>query len=333
MRRPAIPYPQRLPLARLPTPLQPLNRFIRGGSIQLFIKRDDQTGMLSSGNKVRKLEFLLREALDQGCDTLITCGALQSNHARTTAAVAARLGLDCLLILRGNPPENLTGNLLLNRLLGADIFYVSLEEYENIETVFEHTVKRLRKLGKKPYVIPEGGSNALGAFGYVLAMDEMVHQFRAQNLKMDTIVCAVGSGGTYAGLLLGKKLMDVPCEIVGINISETAGYFRERIFRIIQDAITRFGLDVQVRREEIRLLDGYVGQGYGRCQEKELDLIRRLAREEGILLDPVYTGKAMLGLLDQLDRNPEQFGRQVLFLHTGGAFSLFGYERELGRVP
>jgi D-cysteine desulfhydrase len=288
--------------------------------------------MLTSGNKVRKLEFLVRDALDLGCDTLVTCGALQSNHARATAAVASRLGLKCLLVLRGNPQEVFYGNLLLDRLLGADIFYVTPEEYQKIDEVFASIDQKLRKSGRKPYLIPEGGSNALGAFGYVAAADELYHQAKAQGLPIDSIVCAVGSGGTYAGLLLGKKLLNLPFEIYGINVGDTAEYFQNRIFGIVQDAIKRYHLSVMVKKEEIQIIDGYVGLGYGQSQTQELELIRDIARKEGVALDPVYTGKAMYGLLDQVKKDPQRFGENVLFIHTGGVFSLFGISKELSAL-
>ncbi len=332
MNRSPIPYPQRLPLARLPTPIQVMTRLGQEYGINLHLKRDDQTGMLTSGNKIRKLEFLVREAQDRQCDILVTCGALQSNHARATAAAAAKIGLKCLLVLRGNPQEVFEGNILLDRFLGADIFYVTPEEYQKIDEVFASIDQRLRKSGRKPYLIPEGGSNALGAFGYVAALEEIYHQCKAQGLRVDSVVCAVGSGGTYAGLLLGKKLLDLPAEIYGINVGDTAEYFQSRILGIIEKAIQLYHLPVQIKKEEIQIIDGYVGLGYGQSQVQELELIRDIARKEGIILDPVYTGKAMYGLLDQLRKQPKRFGQNVLFLHTGGIFSLFGISKELSRI-
>jgi D-cysteine desulfhydrase len=309
-----------------------MTRLSQEYGINLYLKRDDQTGMLTSGNKIRKLEFLVREAQDQRCDTLVTCGALQSNHARATAAVAAKMGLKCLLVLRGNPQEVFEGNILLDRFLGADIFYVTPEEYQKIDEVFTSIDQRLRKSGRKPYLIPEGGSNALGAFGYVAALEEIYHQLKAQDLRVNSVVCAVGSGGTYAGLLLGKKLLDLSAEIYGINVGDTAEYFQDRILGIVGKAIQRYHLPVQIKKEEIQIIDGYVGLGYGQSQTQELELIRDIARKEGIVLDPVYTGKAMHGLLDLLRKQPKRFGENVLFLHTGGIFGLFGISKELSRL-
>jgi D-cysteine desulfhydrase len=285
--------------------------------------------MLASGNKVRKLEFLVREAMDQGCDMLVTCGSLQSNHARATAAVAAKLGLKCLLLLRGNPQEVLEGNLFLDRLLGADIFYVTPEEYQKIDEVFIAVDQKLRKSGRKPYLIPEGGSNALGSFGYVAAAEELYHQAKAQGLSLDTVVCAVGSGGTYAGLLIGKKLLQLPFELYGVNVGDTADYFQNKIYSIIQKAIQSYQLPIEAKKDEIQIIDGYVGLGYGQSQTQELELIREVARKEGVALDPVYTGKALYGLIDQLKKNPKRFGQNILFFHTGGIFSLFGFSKEL----
>lgn len=325
-------YPQRLPLARLPTPIQPLNRLSKEYGIDLYLKRDDQTGILTSGNKVRKLEFLVREALDRGCDTLVTCGALQSNHARATAAVAARLGLQCLLVLRGNPQEVFHANLLLDRLLGADIFYVTPEEYKKIDQVYASIDQKLRKGGRTPYFIPEGGSNALGAFGYVAAAEELYHQLKAQGIQIGSVVCAVGSGGTYAGLLMGAKLLGLSLQVYGINVGDTAEYFQERIWSIVQEAIRRYSLPITVEKKEVRMIEGYVGLGYGQSRVQELEFIRDVARKEGIVLDPVYTGKAMYGLLDQIKKDRKLFGGPVLFFHTGGVFSLFGLSKDLSAI-
>jgi len=209
---------------------------------------------------------------------------------------------------------------------------LSQEEYEKMDEVFASIDQRLRKSGRRPYLIPEGGSNALGAFGYVAATEELYHQVKAQGLNIDSIVCAVGSGGTYAGLLLGKKLLKLPFEIYGINVGNTAEYFQNRIFGIVQEAIKHYQLPVEVKKEEIRIIDGYVGLGYGQSRTQELELIRDVARKEGVALDPVYTGKAMYGLLDQISQNPMRFGKNVLFLHTGGIFSLFGISKELSRL-
>ncbi len=320
-----IPYPQRFPLARLPTPIQPLERLGDRLNLNFFIKRDDLTGLVSSGNKIRKLEFLFREAVDRGSDIVVTCGALQSNHARATAAAAAKSGLQCLLILRGDPSAAPEGNFFLDRLLGADIFFVTPEEYRDIDIVFGSVEQRLRAKGRRPYAIPEGGSNPLGCFGYVAAMEEIHHQARSQDLNLDSIFCAVGSGGTYAGLILGKKLLRMDIAVYGIIVGETAEYFRDRILQITQGAIERFRLPISVGADEIRLIDGYVGDGYGKSRPEELAAIRDLARSEGIVLDPVYTGKAMFGLLDRLGKEPGCFGRNVLFLHTGGLFGLFSH--------
>ncbi len=321
--------PKHMHLARLPTPLHYLRGLSEQSGVHLYIKRDDLTGLLTSGNKVRKLEFLVYDAASRGCRTLVTCGGAQSNHARATAAIAAQLRMGCVLLLRGSPGEAWQGNSLLDRLLGAEVRYVSDEEYRQIEKVFEEVRIELERAGRQPYIIPEGGSNALGAFGYVAMVEELKAQLESATLRFDSIVCAVGSGGTHAGLLLGTKLVGLETRVWGVPVSDTAETFRAKIMAIIAEAVATYGLDVTIAPSEVLLLDGYAGLGYGLSRPEELAVIASLAREEGIILDPVYTAKAMLGLLDQVKRDRTRFGEHVLFIHTGGLFGLFPKAREL----
>ncbi len=318
--------PPRLSLAQTPTPIHKLSHLteLLGGP-EIWIKRDDLTGCAASGNKVRKLEFLLADALRQGADVVVTCGGLQSNHARATAVMARRLGLLPHLILRGNPPAGTPdGNLFLDGLLGAELTFVTEKEYrEHLDEIFAEVRRKYEASGRRAYLIPEGGSNELGAFGYVRTTREIVEQLRLERIRVDFIVTAVGSGGTLAGLLLGKRLYSLDAEILGINVCETAEYFQDRIMGIVRAMAERYHLGLGITREDVKIIDGYVGLGYAESRPEELDLIRDVSRLEGIILDPVYTGKAVFGLLDQIRRGRFSKKDRVLFLHTGGLFGLF----------
>lgn len=320
--------PPRISAAQLPTPIEKperLNRQFPGHTI--YIKRDDLTGCALSGNKIRKLEFLAADALKRKADTLITCGGIQSNHARATAVLAAKLGLKAHLVLRGKPEESSGGNLFLNRIVGADFSYVTPEEYrDEILEIMQGIADDLKQRGKKAYIIPEGASNALGSMGYLHAVREMMTQWQHKQLKIDLIVTAVGSGGTYAGLLLGKFLHQLDCEIIGFNVCDDEDYFVNKIFGIIEDVKSEQGLDLGIKKADILIQDGYVGEGYAQSRPAEIALIQKIAQENGLFLDPVYTGKAMFGLFDQLQQGAFQKYENILFLHTGGIYGLFPKE-------
>jgi D-cysteine desulfhydrase len=334
-----IDYPPRVSLARTPTPLQPSRRVGPNLGIDLYFKRDDLTGGASSGNKIRKLEFSMAEALARKADIVLTCGGAQSNHCRATAVAAAKLGLGCRLYLRTADPKNpppLSGNLLLDRLLGAEIVWVTPEEYKARTSMFEREADSLRKQGRRPYVIPEGASNAVGAWGYVRAFEElnedMAHLGWNQG-EAATIVCATGSGGTAAGLLLGSKLLGANVHLVAVNVCDNREYFVQEIGKICRDFIATGGLDVKVDpSRDVDIRDGYVGRGYALSQPAELALIREVARAEGLVLDPVYTGKAFYGLTQEIKTDPTTFGRRVIFVHTGGLLGLFPLADEIARI-
>lgn len=320
-----IKIPERISLANLPTPIEKLNRLsnVLGGP-EIFIKRDDQTGTELSGNKVRKLEYSLKEALDEGCDYLITCGGIQSNHCRATAAAAVKLGMKSCLVLRGEDTDQPEGNLLIDRLLGADIVFITAEEYINKRAeIMEGIKKELSKKGFKPYIIPEGASNGIGGFGYYTAMEEIIEQERNLGISFDCIVLAVGSGGTYSGLWLANKLHNHSADIYGINVGGDAEYFKTRIPEILKDSMKYMGINMPVPTEEINIIDGYVGRGYALSRPEELRFIRDLSRLEGIILDPVYTGKAMYGLTEEIKKGTFSKYKNILFIHTGGLFGLF----------
>ncbi len=319
-----IDFPERTRLAHLPTPIEALPRlsqWLEGPEI--FLKRDDLTGIAKTGNKVRKLEYLIAEAQQQNCEMLITCGGAQSNHARATAVTAAKVGMKCHLVLRNALSGDLDGNLFLDRLFGAEIMFITPQEYEQVDDLMAKLAEVHEAKGHKTYVIPEGGSNALGALGYVAAMEEVAKQMKAQRFEFDHMICAVGSGGTMAGMLLGRSAFEVKAEIHGINVCDDASHFQNRIANILRDAKRRFGFDINLQKNDIRVIDGYVGKGYGLSSQEEIDLIKQVARLEGILLDPVYTGKAMYGVVDLIRKGRFRKGEKILFWHTGGIFGLF----------
>lgn len=324
-----IPYPARLDLARTPTPFEPLPRLSEKFGIDLHVKRDDMTGADLTGNKIRKLEFLLADALAKGCDTVITCGAAQSNHARATAIAAVRLGLKVRLLLRTRDPANppgLVANILLDRLVGAEIVWLTFEEYGRRAEILAAEAESLQNSGRTPYVIPEGGSNAMGAWGYVRAVEELASDLATLPETKDpaTIIHATGSGGTTAGLILGVKLVGLNARVVGINVCNDRDYFLGVVGHICRTAIDTYQLDLSFSHEhDIEIVDGYVGSGYGKAGSRELSLIREVARSEGILLDPVYTGKAFYGMSQELQLKPKVFGDRIVFIHTGGIFGLF----------
>lgn len=317
-------FPERTALAHLPTPIEKLERLSQTfEGPEIYVKRDDLTGIAKTGNKVRKLEYLVAEALREQCDLLITCGGAQSNHARATAYAAAKCGMKSHLVLRNGAGGDLDGNLFIDRLVGAEITFISANEYEQADEIMARLADEHHAKGGKAYVIPEGGSNALGALGYVTAMEELARQMKAQHLEFDHMLCAVGSGGTLAGMLLGRHLYEIRSEIHGINVCDDAPYFQNRIFNIMAEAKRYFGLELNLKKSEISVIDGYVGKGYGLSSQDEIDLIKLAARIEGLILDPVYTGKAMYALMDLIRKGRFQRGEKILFWHTGGIFGLF----------
>jgi len=326
-----MPVPPRVPLALAPTPILPLERLSRELGTELYLKRDDLTGLLESGNKVRKLEFLVGEALEQKADTLITCGTLQSNCCRAVAAVASRLGMAALLAVKGQRPPVYDGNLLLDRLLGAEIRYVSDDEFARPAEMLARLADEVTGRGGRPYVIPESGSNEVGALGYLECAVELSEQIQHGAPRFDTVVISAFSGGSQAGLLMGKQLAGLPGEIVGVPIAWTADAVRAHVTHTMDAAIRRFSFAIEVPKT-IHLLDGYQGVGRAGVGDAELERIVQIARAEGVVLDPVYTAKAFGGLLDTLRRDPRALGRRVCFIHTGGIFSLFAFRESLSRL-
>lgn len=311
----------RVSIAHLPTPLEFLPRLtaLLGGP-PLWVKRDDQTGLATGGNKTRKLEFLVAEALAQGANTLITCGAAQSNHARQTAAAAARFGLSCALVLRGWPPSQTQGNLLLDELLGAEIVWAGDALLtERMEAVAES----LRTRDHRPYIVPYGGSNPVGVCGYVAAMEELLAQAAQMGIRFDHIVLASSSGGTQAGLMVAARALGYRGRILGISVDLPAEPLRRRMAELAAATADHLGLLLSFAPEDFAVEDGYLGGGYGVIGDLEREAIRLLARTEGLLLDPVYTGRAFGGLIDLIRRRMFSPQECVLFWHTGGVAGLF----------
>jgi D-cysteine desulfhydrase family pyridoxal phosphate-dependent enzyme len=328
-------YTSKVRLAQLPTPIEPLEKItaLLGGP-RLLIKRDDQTGLALGGNKTRKLEYLLADALAKRADVILTAGAAQSNHCRQTAAAATKLGLGCVLVLGGSEPEVPNGNLLLDRMLGAEIYWTGMERRgERMKEI----ASQLRREGHTPYLIPYGGSNGIGAQGYVAAAQEALDQLTDLGERVMTMVVASSSGGTQAGLALGAKLAGYDGRILGISIDKGErgpdGYEVE-LAAIANATAEVMGVSARMRPDEFSVEYGYLGEGYGIVGPVEREALSLMAKQEGIILDPVYTGRAFGALIDMLRKgslgNPVS-GKHggVLFWHTGGASACFAYAKDL----
>lgn len=330
---PALEKLPRFRLAHLPTPVEPLPNLSSAlGGPELWIKRDDQTGLATGGNKARKLEFLMGDALESQADCVITAGSTQSNHARQTAAAAAKCGLDCHLVLYapgGKQPAEMNGNLLLDLLLGAAIHWT--EERAPYWQTIQRVEEELRSQGRRPYVVPYGGSNPIGIMGYVLAMQEIAEQASLCG-RLDAIVFASSSGGTQAGMTLGGYLTGWLGEVqlLGISVDEREAILGARVANLVNEGIQLLGLDWWVNDDVADINDDYLGGGYAVVGEPEREAIRLLAQHEGILADPVYTGRALAGLIDLVRRGKFKAGQRVLFWHTGGAAALFALGKSLG---
>lgn len=322
-------FPPRVRAAVLPTRIERLTRYEQTlPGIEVWIKRDDETGFLLSGNKVRKLEFTFARALAEGADGVVTCGGWNSNHCRATAFLARRIGLDVQLFLRtpdGQPPESPNGNLLLDQQVGAEIKWIDPEAYRQREALLAEFVAQQREQDRSFFAIPEGASDALGSLGYVAAVDEILDQSKEEGLEFDVLVHATGSGGTAAGLTAGRELRQAPWRVWSFAVCDDAPYFKRKI-AAIRDGMTKYGLPPLSDPEALEVIDGYQGRGYGLTTPEEQKWIQDFCRREGILLDPCYTGKAFRGLDQELRSGKLPRGSRVLFLHTGGAFGNFAYD-------
>ena len=320
-------------LVNLPTPLEPLDALGGELGLSLFVKRDDLTGCALSGNKVRKLEWLVGDAKARGADTLITCGAVTSNHARATAVAAARCGMQSHLLLRGEEgtPD---GNLLLDRLFGAGITFIDPEDWPERGARMSEIAAGLCSAGRAPYVIPEGGSNAIGSLGYCVAASELLQQVEAlAGAPLAAVVHATGSGGTTAGLALGFAMLgrdDV--DVAGVAVCTDATYLGDAVRRICDDAAAYVG-DAVAQRARWTILEGYKGRGYAKTTPEEMTFFADVARATGLVLDPVYTGKAFRGMVEEAKAGRWSNDGAVVFLHTGGIFGLFSFAKEILALP
>lgn len=337
--------PPKLSLAQTPTPLRLLKRASKHlGGPNIWLKCDDLTGSTLTGNKVRKLEFLLADALSKGADTIITCGGLQSNHCRATAMACAQLGLKCILILRDNSPSQgprkmEQGNILLDQLFGADIKIIDTTHYQNrLPELFKWFEAACIKDGSTPYSIPTGASNGVGVWGYLSAFEELKKDFVTYDIQPEYIVCASGSGGTQAGLTLGAHLSQLPMLVYGVAVCDSAKYFDDKIRKDIEhwrelyfsntDVSVDF-LDGVLKSMPIRTLDKYIGPGYGLAYDDMMITLKWLAQTEGVLLDPVYTGKAFHAMASEIKNGVFSQAKDIVFLHTGGSFGVFPYADQL----
>ena len=320
----------RFHLAEFPTPIHYLESFSKAcNGPAIFMKRDDITSLGMGGNKTRKLEFLIGEALKQGKDTLVTAGGVQSNHCRLAAAAARKANLSCHLVLNGEQTESPNGNLLLDKIFGANVHYCDRKERD---TRLSQVAENLVTSGKKPYVIPVGGSNSIGSVGYVSAMLELETQLKDMHIKLDAIVFATSSGGTQAGLTLGAKIINFKGQVLGISIDQTKTGdepFPPVLKQIANTTAQRIGFPIQLVEEDFSLNCDYLGAGYAMPGDIEFNAIKDLAQYEGILLGPVYTARAMGGFINLIQKGYFRKDQTVLFWHTGGTPELFAWANQL----
>jgi D-cysteine desulfhydrase family pyridoxal phosphate-dependent enzyme len=317
-----------LSVGQTPTPIEHLPRIsaLLDGP-DLWIKRDDQTGIATGGNKVRKLRFLLSEAIRTECDVVITAGAIQSNHVRQTAALASQLGLSCIAVLKGSQPLGIKqGNYLLDHILGTEVCWA---EDREITEVLQETADRKNKQGHKSYIIPFGGSNALGVCGYIAGMVELIQQTESQNLNFDCMIIPTGSGGTQAGLILGAHLLGYKSRILGISVIERAATMSRRINQLVADCAGLLHFDINIPKQKVEINDLYLGNGYGVVGRLERKAIACAGQNEGLLLDPVYTARAFGAVIDLIKKRELPKEQRVLFWHTGGIPALFAYAEVL----
>lgn len=323
----------RVSLAHLPTRLEHLPRLSEHlGGPDIWVKRDDCTGLATGGNKTRKLEFSMGEALEQGADTIITVGAVQSNHVRQTAAAACKLGLKCEVLLEhrvGDPSELYltSGNVLLDRLFGANI-----REYDkgtDFDAAMDEIADEVRANGGTPYIVPGGASNPVGALGYVGCGEELLQQCGEQGIEFDHVVTATGSAGTHAGLAVGLRASGSDLPMLGIGVNAPQDVQEERVYKLAVETAELVGKPGCVVREDIIADCNYIGPGYGVPTEAMNEAVLMLARLEGLLFDPVYSGKALAGMIDYIRKGRLAKGSNIVFLHTGGAAGLFAYADNL----
>lgn len=310
--------PNKIELANIPTPIHSI--FYDG--FEILIKRDDYTGSELSGNKVRKLEYLFFDILNKDYDCVISVGGVQSNHCRATAAAAAKFGLKCVLILFGKKPKSFDGNLAMMVLFGAELIFIDEDDLKNIDQIVDNQIEKLKKKGIKAYYIPAGGSSELGIWGYIEFVKELKYQLRTFTNKPSHIISAVGSGGTLAGLTIGKKLFNIKSQIVGVTVLNDAVQMRKNIVELANSCSEKYKLGISITENDFLILDGYSSEGYEKITDEKILTLNDIALENGILLDPTYTGKAFYGMIDHFIVKGNDFNK-LLFIHTGGIFGVF----------
>jgi D-cysteine desulfhydrase family pyridoxal phosphate-dependent enzyme len=326
-------------LASLPTKIDHLDRLSKDlNGPNIYLKRDDETGLAFGGNKVRKLEFIIADALQKKADVIITSGGVQTNHGRLTVAAAVKTGIKPVLVLTNNEPAEYEGNLLLDKLLGAEIHFVypadenltNEEAHKKARIMGEEKVKELKeqyeKEGKTVYIVPRGGRSIPGTIGYCLATLEIYQQMIESQNNMDYIVTSVGSSSTLGGLIIGNKLFNTNTKIIGISVSRNAGDIKKLVLEQAESFIKHFNLNISVSEEDIIVFDSYIGNGYAIPTEKGIQAIKTLSSKESVFLDQTYTGKGMSGLIDLIERGYFKKEDNVLFIHTGGSPALFSLE-------
>ena len=333
---------RKLSLANLPTKIQKMERFSEENGVNVYIKRDDQTGSEWSGNKIRKLEFSVQEAIDKGCNLLITCGGIQSNPCRATVSVATYFGMKSAVLLRISDTPPVEGNYFLDLLLGADVKFCNADEYRTSRMeIMQKMADEYAAQGYKPYIIPEGASNGVGTLGYYNAMNEIVQQEKEMGTVFDTIVIATGSGGTCAGLNIANIIKGYGKRIIAMAVCDDVDYFQKVALKISREALSylveqkEISLDKaekladSLQQTDFEVNDKYVGIGYALSRPEELEHIKRLARLEGIVFDPVYTGKATYGMVNELKPGGNlRTAKNILFIHTGGLYGLFPVSKQ-----
>ncbi|MHA2159684.1 MAG: 1-aminocyclopropane-1-carboxylate deaminase/D-cysteine desulfhydrase [Candidatus Thorarchaeota archaeon] len=316
-------------LAFLPTPLHPMMNLGESlGLNSLWIKRDDQTGAAFGGNKTRKLEYVVGDAKLNKADTLVTVGGVQSNHCRQTASVAASMGLRCILLLAGEEPETYTGNVLLNRFMGAEMKFYPDDAPMMLNNRMDEVMTTLTEFGLTPYAIPAGAAMPVGVIPYAVAMEELKTQFKEHNTFPEKIIVAMGTGGTLAGMIIGAQMLELDVDIIGITVSRSAEESAERVQDLIERTIETYP-EIESFKPKINIDESFIGKGYGVLEDGVVTSLEMFAKMEGIILDPVYTGKAGLALIRMALAGDISADTPTLFFHTGGQPALFSYS-ELG---
>lgn len=329
----------RYKLANLPTPVEYLKQLSdKLNGPRIYLKRDDETGLAFGGNKVRKLEFIIADALQKKADVMITSGGIQTNHGRLTAAAAVKAGIKPVLIITNETPETYEGNVLLDKLLGAEIHFVypddkhltHQEKHSKARILGEEKVEEIKRKyeseGKNVYIVPRGGRSIPGTLGYCLASLEIYQQMVESKNHMDYIVTSVGSSSTIGGLVIGKKLFNIDTKIIGISVSRPASEIKKLVLEQAEKFIHHYNLDIEVSEEDMIVFDSYIGEGYAVPTEKGLQAIQTLSETESVFLDHIYTGKGMSGLIDLIDKNYFKETDHVMFVHTGGGPALFSLD-------